>query len=541
METTLFTRNLMRGLHDGFVDGGRSRPYINDDVATGVFDKVASDMGVPPVLSEHLPTQVYIKIGQALISANDLAAQNGLCASPQDEMLAKQAASMDLADRALVMAAFYMDKAAEEASLNAVGSNTPESAVATNSIARLDQMNRSSLQYLVGMGQTDMPEAGVVGRQMPHPMAPKGPAINNSLSHLDKQAALKEAEEKVSRALVFMDGLANRGAEISNKTVLASAILADAGTTGLEVMASIVGNTKTAEELDHHLDSVLEAGHEQGEAADPHLVKAIQNALEAHSGEGDEGDEEHEEKSAGLAGDLARKGKKQIREAGRKVEEGIRRATGTETPGMKAREALEKGKEKVKDLGRKAKKKVEEGYDAVKDMTVDEAIKAGKVPAGLVAGGAAAGAAAGALAARKKESALLDFLKAAADGSLNEVDENTPEDAAHYNANAELDMENRKPKEYLEGMGKSELPNVGHRGKAMDAPKGPEKVMPDNVASRETLKAASFEYKVKAAAEFWGPKLPATMPQSEKRAHVIALAGMPEDMQSGYISSLYGR
>ena len=74
----------------------------------------------------------------------------------------------------------------------------------------------------------------------------------------------------------------------------------------------------------------------------------------------------------------------------------------------------------------------------------------------------------------------------------------------------------------------------------MSAPKGPAKVNPDNTATRET-KSASFDYKVKAAAEFWGPKLPATMAQNEKRAHVIALAGMPEDLQSGYVGSLYSR
>jgi hypothetical protein len=618
METTLFTRTLMKGIADGMTDGGAMRPFANDDVATGVFDKIASDMGLPPVLSEHLPTEAYIKIGQWILAAAKTAEENGLAASPATEHMAKQAASMDLADRALGVAAFYMDKAAEEASLNGTGSNTPESATATNAVARLDQMNRSSLQYLVGMGQTDMPEAGVVGRQMVHPMAPRGPAINNSLTHLDKQA---EMNEKVARAITFMQGLINRGADIDGKTVLASAILADNGSTGLEVMANLVQHTKTAADLDSHLDDVREAGEAHGEGADPHLVQAIEHALAEHAGadvdhDEEPGDaEEHAEKAAGLMTDLIRKGKSVAREgyekaksrAGEKatevagkakataekaketasrayerhtspavkeklenlagkakgkaeevagkakakaqeVEDKIRRSTGTElpkSPGALLREASKQEgmKAKLEGLGKAVKRVGEQAEDVAREGV--SAVKKRKGDIARAGAAVGAGGLAGYMAGRKdddeKDAELLDFLKAAADGSLNEVDENTPEDAAHYNANAELDMENRKPKEYLEGMGKTELPNVGHRGKAMDAPKGPEKLYPDNAASRETLKAASFEYKVKAAAEFWGPKLPATMSQNEKRAHVIALAGMPEDLQTGYISSLYGR
>jgi hypothetical protein len=581
--TTLFTRTLMKGIADGLSDGGAMPPFANDDFATGIFDKIATDLGLPDILSEHLPNEAYVKIGQLLLGSAKVAEANGLTASATTQAMAKQASSMDLSDRALGVAAFYMDKAAEEASLNGTGTNTPESAAATNSIARLDQTNRSSLQYLVGMGNTDMPEGGVIGRQMMHPMAPRGPSINNSLSRLDKMASSEDlsaedaelspeemaqlhamqqaheaAGEKVGRALTFMDGLANRGAGINAKTVLASAILADSGTTGLEVMANIVGNTKTAEELDGHLDHVLAAGEEHGAGADPHLVHAIEEALAAHGdheeGE-DEGDEDEEEamKAAGLMDDVKdvgkdiyRKGKglgkdyvkaqgKKVKNyAGKAVEE-VRRRTGTETTGMKARDAYGKAKDKVEELGNMTGKQL-----------VEKAKDKGTTPAAaLVAGSLGVGA--GVMAARRKkddesekDAALLSFLKAAADGSLNEVEENTPEDAAHHNANAELDMQNRTPHEYLEGAGKSNMPNVGHRGASMAAPKGPAKVNPDNTATRET-KSASFDYKVKAAAEFWGPKLPATMAQSEKRAHVIALAGMPEDLQSGYVGSLYSR
>lgn len=585
--TTLFTRTLMKGIADGLSDGGAMPPFANDDFATGIFDKIATDLGLPDILSEHLPNEAYVKIGQLLLGSAKVAAANGLTASATTQAMAKQASSMSLPDRALGVAAFYMDKAAEEASLNGTGTNTPESAAATNSIARLDQTNRSSLQYLVGMGNTDMPEGGVVGRQMMHPMAPRGPSINNSLSRLDKMAssedlsaedaelspeemeqlhAMQQAHaasgEKVGRALTFMDGLANRGASINAKTVLASAILADSGTTGLEVMANIVGNTKTAEELDGHLDHVLAAGEEHGSGADPHLVHAIEQALAAH-GEGDEDeDEDHEGaeeamKSAGLVGDIYRKGKdaakdvakaqgKKVKDyAGKAVEE-VRRRTGTETTGMKARDAYSKAKDKINETKKKLTDKAEELGNMTGKQLVEKAKEKGTTPGAALAAGSI-GVGAGVMAANRKkdeesekDAALLSFLKAAADGSLNEVEENTPEDAAHHNANAELDMQNRTPHEYLEGAGKSNMPNVGHRGASMAAPKGPAKVNPDNTATRET-KSASFDYKVKAAAEFWGPKLPATMAQSEKRAHVIALAGMPEDLQSGYVGSLYSR
>lgn len=549
--TTLFTRSLLKGISDGLSDGGAMPPFANDDFATGIFDKVAADLGLPDIIDEHLPNDAYIAIGRSLLGSAKVAQAHGIVPDGDTRALSKvAAANIALSDRALNAALFYMDKAAEEASLNGTGINTPESAAATNAIARLDQANRSSLQYLVGMGNTDMPEGGVIGRQMAHPMAPQGPAIMNSLTNLDKMAAAEElaaedaeltpeeiaqlqamqaeAGEKVGTALMFMSGLANRGAPITGKTVLASAVLADSGQTGLQVMADLIGNTKTAEELDHHLDEVVEAGGEEG--PDPHLVEAIQEALEDEAGH----EPEHEEKAAGavrdLAEDIYEKGKSKVRGKLVQIGEDIRDATGTQTTGMKTRRALQKVKDDAKDalesLGRKSVRSV---------------VRKAKVPAAAAAAGAAAGAAmSGDKDKNEKKSALLNFLKAAADGSLNEVEENTPEDAAHYNANAELDMDNRSPDEYLEGAGESEMPNVGHRGASMAAPKGPARVNPDNTATRET-KSAAFDYKVKAAAQFWGPKLPATMSQNEKRAHVIALAGMPADLQPGYVGSLYSR
>lgn len=493
MTTTLFTRTLLKGMADGMSDAGRMAPFANDDLAIGVFDKVAADAGLPPILEGLLPDDTYIELGQRLIDASEEAVRRGYVPSASLQAMAKQASHMPLEERAMKIAAFMMDKTAEEASLNGTGTNTPESAAQTSSVAALDQKNRSSLQYLVGMGKTDMPEGGVVGKQMPHPMAPKGPAINNSLTHLDKQAS-----EKVARAATFVLGLAQRGAAVTPKTVLASAALAEGGTAGLEVMAHIVQTVKTAEELDGMLDHVMGAQQAHGAEPDPALVAAIEQVLMEHGlldGEpdGDEGAPDMGE-DAGDEGD----------------------------PKVAAM------KDVMKDLKRTAKRTGKAVNKAVKKHGPGAAVGAA---VGAAGGAAAMHAASKSKDESAKEAALLAVLKAAADGSLNDVGENTPESAAKDNANAELDMENRKPKEYLKGNGKTDMPNVGHVGASMDAPKGPKKTNPDTTP-------ASFDESVKAAAATWGRQLPATMSQSEKRAHVIALAGMPEELREGYVAQL---
>lgn len=535
MTTTLFTRTLLKGMADGMSDAGRMAPFANDDLAIGVFDKIATDLGLPQVLEGPLPNDTYVKMGQWLIDASDEAVKRGHAPSASLQAMAKQASHMPLEERAMKIAAFMMDKTAEEASLNGTGTNTPESATQTSAVAALDQKNRSSLQYLVGMGKTDMPEGGVIGKQMPHPMAPKGPAINNSLTHLDKQA-----QEKVARAATFVQGLAKREAAVTPKLVLASAALAEGGTAGLEVMAHIVQNVKTAEELDGMLDHVMGAQQAHGAEPDPALVAAIEQVLMEHGlldggdddGAPDGGDDhgppdmggdeggESDPKVAAMK-DLMKGLKGKAKDAGKAVSGAATKAKGA------VGAAAAKAKDKAKDAG---------------GAIASAAKKHGPGAAVGAAVGAAGGAAAMHAASKgkdesSKEAQLLAVLKAAADGSLNDVGENTPESAAKDNANAELDQENRKTEEYLKGNGKTDMPNVGHVGASMDAPKGPEKTNPDTTPARET-KSASFDATVKAAAAKWGGQLPATMSQSEKRAHVIALAGMPEELREGYVAQL---
>lgn len=527
MTSTLFTRTLIKGLADGMSDGGRMAPFQTDDLAIGVFDKIATDLKLPPVLTEPLPDDMYIKIGQWLINASEEAVKQGFAPSASVQAMAKQASHMPLRDRALKIAEFMMQKTAEDASLNGTGANTPESATQTSALAALDQKNRSSLQYLVGQGKTDMPEGGVTGKQMPHPMAPQGPGVSNSLARLDKQA-----QEKVARATAFVQNLAARDADVSSKLVLASAALAEGGTDGLEVMAHIVQTVKTAEELDGMLDHVMSAQDEHGTSPDPELVAAIEHVLAQHGllGGGDEGGEEMpgdvEEDLGG--GDDDGEGDPKIA-AARKV----------------AATLAGKAKNVGKTVSTAVKKNVNKAKGKAQDLGASVAATAKKHGPAAAAGagvGATVGAIGGAAAmnavkGKEKEAALLATLKAAADGSLNNVGENTPESAAKTDANAALDADNRSKDEYLKGNGKTDMPNVGQIGASMDAPKGPDKVNPDNTATRET-KSASFTESVKAAAAAWGGKLPATMSQSEKRAHVIAIAGMPEEMRADYVAEL---
>jgi hypothetical protein len=722
--STLFTRTFLKGMADGMSDAGRMAPFADDDLAIGVFDKISTDLGLPQILEGPLPNDAYIKIGQWLIDASNEAVRRGYGPSASVQAMAKQASYMPLEERAMKIAAYMMAKTAEEASLNDTGPNTLESAAETNALADLDEENRSSLQYLVGAGNTDMPEGGVVGRQIPHPMAPKGPAIDNSLTHLDKQSS-----EKIARAVLFIQDLAAREAPVTPKLVLASAALAEGGLPGLETMTHIVENVKTAEELDNTLDHVLDKQQEHGVEPDPELVAAIEQVLADHGLIDEDYDDDSDDDSDYDSDDEAKVAAakdvmKKIRSAARSASKAIRRAAiktkntlgtaaskvkrqaaraGTAvgraakrhgpgaavgailgaaggaaamhalhnrdvdqdveedvseeaekvaratmfveglanreapvtpklvlasaalaeagTPGLEvmahimqnvktaeeldntiddvldaqeehgakpntklvsavAQELADRGlidedndyepdenddakvaaakdvMKKIRSAARSASKAIRRAAIKTKNTlgTTASKVKRQAARAGAAVGraakrhgpgaavGAILGAAGGAAAMHalhnrgadqeeqefdeneyEKEAQLLEVLKAAADGSLNEVDENTLEDAAEYNANAELDKENREPDEYITDNGETDMPNVGQVGALLNA---------------RNNKRVNFEEKVKAAAAKWGGLLPATMSQKEKRAHVIALAGMPEELRAGYIAQL---
>lgn len=107
---------------------------------------------------------------------------------------AKTAASRDPAQVAWEKCAYVIEmKLAESGgSLTNVGPNTPESAAQTDSIAALDQRNRPQGQYLVGVGNSNMPTGGVVGQEMQPtvPPANSSPTPNSVTEHSKVSAEL---------------------------------------------------------------------------------------------------------------------------------------------------------------------------------------------------------------------------------------------------------------------------------------------------------------------------------------------------------------
>ena len=181
-----------------------------------------------------------------------------------------------------------------------------------------------------------------------------------------------------------------------------------------------------------------------------------------------------------------------------------------------------------------------------------QALKSSLKATGKVVGGAAATAGA-AYGAKKlhdrmsrseepteesKEAALYAYLKAAAEGSLTDVGENTEESAAHTDSVAELDMKNRAPGAYLAGVGNTQMPNKG-QVYAVEPAHQDSPVHTDNLPTNET-KSAELAYvsNFRKIASELGPYLPATMDRDEKVAHLQALMGMPPSERSGYLKAL---
>ena len=632
---SLFKHAMVSGINDALVDRGIVS-WPNEAVGFEVCSKIAADLSGPDMLPEGgLANESALVIGAQIKEASDALIAEGYGPDASAVLRTKQAAAMDFSDRAAWVAEACMSKAAAEASLTSVGPNTAESAVQTDQHAALDQHNRATNKYLMGVGRTAFPSGGVVGQQMVHPERQNGPSISNSLTSLDKQAdynldeildappaaagqpgriraaladagkgiadygrsaltnpfadarargavsvlksvgkhpathaaalaaalygtskaipairrrfaddakdsaqfmqqvadggneemaeylAHKQANEDMSaadlsgaeepgrmaRAMMFLQGLKNKlpGFRPSPEAQVAAAGLGEAGTPGMEVMAHVLDTVKTAADAEDVLQQILHHQGEAGALASPELVEAIEHMM---AQEGDEPSSEDMEEQAKTSG-----------------------------------ERFDRAKEYLKGHA-------EKGVGAIKDM-------AGKHPraatgAKVLAGTAAlAGTAYGAKklydkykskqemsSEEKKEAALLDYLKAAAEGSLTDVGENTEESAAHTDSVAELDMRNRAPGEYLTGVGNTRMPNKG-QVYAVEPADQDSPVHTDNLPTNET-KSAEFAYvnNFRKIASELGPYLPATMGRDEKVAHLQTLMGMPPSERSGYLKAL---
>jgi hypothetical protein len=598
---SLFKHAMVSGINDALVDRGIVS-WPNEAVGFDVCSKVAADLDGPDMLPEGgLAKESAVMIATRLKEASDTLVANGYGPDAGMVLRTKQAAAMDFETRAAILAEACMTKAAEDASLTDVGTNTEESAASDEQVAELDLKNRPANKYLTGVGRTMFPSGGVVGQQMVHPERQAGPAISNSLTSLDKQAfavtpeghrydadmarlmadmlakkheiqgeygaeaptrallmadplnrLMEEAQKRHSaytarqhdvgenaynplggiltpyesktanedmsasdlaasdmtpgatpgalqRAMLFLQALKNKGVDAGPAAQVAAAGLGEAGGPGMEVMAHVLDTVKTAADADEVIEQILQHQGEAGQLASPELVDAIEQMM-AEQGEGDEDEDEMPKSAAdvklkvkGL--DFLQKNRKTLR----RVKE-VGQAVGT-IGGMVA------GGKMMMDDAEKAKKKKEEE----KAQKGEEA---------------------------SKSASLLAYLKAAADGSLTDVQENTPESAEEQVA--KLDQANRSTSEYLIGQGgMSRLPNKGQVYAVEPAPKQ-DAVPTDTVASREIKSAedAAYVQNFRKIANELGPYLPATMPRQTKVAHLQAMLGMPPSERVAYLNSI---
>ena len=168
----LFTRTYLQGMHDGLVDSGVMRPFPSDDAAVAVFDKLAEDAGLPPILEAQLSKEAALPIAKRMKATSDKLASDGSGPTAKRIAMAKQASLYDLGARASVAASFYMEKAANEGSLTPNDENTLANAAKDDQLAKIDNSNRPEGTYRTPRGETDLPVPGVVGREVPAPHAP---------------------------------------------------------------------------------------------------------------------------------------------------------------------------------------------------------------------------------------------------------------------------------------------------------------------------------------------------------------------------------
>jgi len=219
----LFTRTLLQGLHDGLVEHGGMPPFPNDKIASAIFDEIATDAGLPPYLERRLDKTAAVTLSRAIAAYSEKLAGAGMVAPPARVALVKQASQRDLGERAMIVASYYMQKAADEGSLVPSGPNTLAAAAAHDQIAAVDQTNRPEGRYGVPIGTTDMPVPGMIGREMAAPGAPTVGATYKGADIVDpaRLEAMKDwfarrGNEVSSAVHNIPDWFARRGNEISS-------------------------------------------------------------------------------------------------------------------------------------------------------------------------------------------------------------------------------------------------------------------------------------------------------------------------------------
>ena len=658
---SLFKHAMVSGINDALVDRGVVA-WPDESVGFEVCSKLASDLSGPDMLPEGgLSPESAIMIGQQLKAASDNLIAQGYGPSASSLLRTKQASAMDFTDRAAMLAEACMSKAAADASLTDVGTNTAESAAHDDQHAALDLRNRAVNKYLMGVGRTAFPNGGVVGQQMVYPGGPSQ-AGRNSLTSLDKQAnettrnalaaalaaagegvrdipdtqalaqipfntrdhrttgqklrggvsavgdalmgygrsaatnpfgaanrpggfmpgvkgvggallkhpgthaaalaaalygghklhqrmgqgdmphpdeieespeameALKQANEDMAasdlegmgaagdmtpgptvgalqRVLMGLKGLGRKipGFRPSPEAQVAMGGLGEAGAPGMEVMAHIIDTVKTAADAEDILQQILHHQGAAGELASPEMVAAIEQLL-AEEGQGGEMGMEGMKQGSDDASsrmDRVRSAPKRLRDF---MEAHPKTRIGAKATGAAAALAT------AAYAGKK-------GLDAYRARHPKEA-PAAEAPA----------------SEEKKAASLLHYLKAAADGSLTDVGQNTAESAAEHDQVAELDLKNRAANAYLAGVGNTGLPG----GKQVfDISKVPGGEAVSNSVTEGTKSAeVAYVNSFRKIASEMGPHLPATMGRDEKVAHLQTMLGLPPNERVGYLKAL---
>lgn len=185
-------RNMITGISEASQDAGRHPGWPNDKVAAAVIEKLANAWTGPEKLPEgHVLTkEAALEIETRLIKAAEHVIKvEGLKPTAR----AKTASENDLVNRARSAATYWMQKAAEEAgSLSSHGPNTLSDAARTDQLSALEQRQRPE-GYAMQQpgGATSLPEAKVTGpRETAPPSTPSvSPPISNSLTEHSQKAA----------------------------------------------------------------------------------------------------------------------------------------------------------------------------------------------------------------------------------------------------------------------------------------------------------------------------------------------------------------
>lgn len=571
--SSVFTNTFVRAISDAMVDHGKMAAWPTDKIAQEVCDKIAAQIPFDAVPDGGLSRDDYMTLGNAVKTARDRLSAAGYGATAEAVAHAKTAASKDLGDRAAQIAAECMNKAAAETLMMGGGqhANTPEAAAAHDQMTRLDQKNRPQGTYLVGVGNTEMPQGGVVGKELPHPKAPGATdsTPNSVTEHSQKAASLpaelastllsakeaqlaalalgKSAEEMptadlagaagggagpagapggappggapqgggapmLAKLKMLMDALKAKfqgGGQPSPEASVATAGLAQ-HPNGMEVMAMVLDRSKTAEEADDLLQQILSHQGQVGQLASPELVQALQALLQEGGHAEPDGDE------ADPNGPHA---------AGAVPPAGPAAPPAGAAGGDVAKSAA------MRDLVGK--------LNPFKKHDKKENGPESNAPP-MTGGGSPPDNA--------KSASLMAILKRASEGSLTSTGANTPESAAKTDQTAELDQKNRSTSQYLTGQGKTDLPNKGQQYDVhKPAPAKDSPVSTDTTPSREAKNAslteeeAEYVKALRKTAEVYGPKLPVAMSEQEKIAHLHKIHGLVPSERSEYVAKIQGR